>query len=158
MTERTRETDTICDIIVVPVDCRQICRRDAVLDPLHHCGKDVVFGIERERGHTAGGLLHRTECVGSVATLYTGQTPCLSHQFTCFVGTSLTSLSNSHQHRSRTTAKSIDAPVVHAGHREQAVEIVDVHVGIRVRPCVNALVIVQRVAGADELVRPSDVL
>lgn len=48
--------------------------------------------------------------------------------------------------------------MVHSGNREEAVEIVDIHMRVRSRPFVHGLVVMDRVAGADELVRPAHVL
>ena len=48
--------------------------------------------------------------------------------------------------------------MVHAGHEEEAVVVVDVHRGVRERELVHALVVVQGVPGADQLVCPADVL
>ena len=48
--------------------------------------------------------------------------------------------------------------MVHAGHEEQAVVVVNVHGRVRKREPVDGLVIVDTVAWADELVGPSDVL
>lgn len=50
------------------------------------------------------------------------------------------------------------SPVVHAGHEEEAVVVVDVHRRVRARELVDGGVVVDAVARADELVRPADVL
>lgn len=48
--------------------------------------------------------------------------------------------------------------MVHAGHEEEAVVVVDVHRSVRARELVDGGIVVDTVARADELVRPADVL
>lgn len=48
--------------------------------------------------------------------------------------------------------------MVHTRDDEEAVEVVDVHLRVRLRELVDGLVIVDGIAGADELVCPADVL
>lgn len=58
----------------------------------------------------------------------------------------------------RSIWKVVCLPMVHAGHREEAVEVVHVHVGMAGHERVDGLVIVQCVSGTDELVCPADVM
>lgn len=48
--------------------------------------------------------------------------------------------------------------MVHAGHGEEAVEVIHGERGVRARERVHRLVVVQAVPGADQLVRPADVV
>ncbi len=62
---RPRERDTVRRHIVLVLDTDDCRRRDAVLDPMHHCSEDVVLGVERERRR----LLNAAERVRCLSTL-----------------------------------------------------------------------------------------
>ena len=54
--------------------------------------------------------------------------------------------------------KMANIPVLHATNWEEAVVIVNIHVSVLRHEAMHSLVIVQRVARTDELVRPPDVV
>ena len=50
------------------------------------------------------------------------------------------------------------APMVHSRDREEAIDVIYVHVSVGTEELVDSLVVMDCIAGADELVRPSEVV
>ena len=127
---------------------REVFRRDALFDPAHHGGEYVDLRVTRQRGLyvvcRAKGcsswpaleeLLVRVR-KGSEAT----------NKAKWVVSNSVCSIS----------AKSI--PVLHPTNGKQPIEIVNLHLRILSHEPIDRLIVVERIARADELVSPPHVV
>lgn len=61
----TGERDAVGLRVVLVLDTDDLRRRNALFDPAHHRGEDVVLSIERERGR----LRYASECVRRLSSL-----------------------------------------------------------------------------------------